>query len=374
MSSLLITNDFPPKIGGIQTYLGELWRRLAPTDPIVLAPTVSGSEQHDQTFPAEIIRLPQKVLLPTPAVVRRVKELIRERQPSMVFIDPIMPLGLIGPRLGVPYIVLGHGAEISGYARIQPSRAGVVRVLKQSSGAVVSGSFPSSIITAIEPIPVLSIPPGVDANRFHPLSWEERNRARERWGISAEATVVLGLSRLVPRKGFDRLIQAVAQVPEAVCVIAGAGRDRSRLERIAEPLGDRVRFLGRVPEPELPALYGAADVFAMLCRDRWGGVEAEGFGIVFLEAAACGVPSIAGRSGGAHEAVLDGITGRVVDPNNAEEIASALTSLVRDRELRSQYGDAARTRAVKSFDYDELVAPLARLALGDLSVFDRSPA
>ena len=111
----------------------------------------------------------------------------------------------------------------------------------------------------------------------------------------------------------------------------------------------------------------------MLCRDRWGGVEAEGFGIVFLEAAACGVPSVAGRSGGAHEAVLDGVTGRVVDPKNAEEIGRAVASLVRDAALRSQYGDAARARAVRSFDYDELVAPVARLAMGDLSVFERSP-
>ncbi|MGB2756662.1 MAG: glycosyltransferase family 1 protein, partial [Acidimicrobiia bacterium] len=215
MSSLLITNDFPPKLGGIQTYLGEVWRRLAPTDPIILAPTVAGCAEHDAEFPAEIIRLPHRVLLPTPELRRRVRALIAERDPSMVFIDPIMPLGMIGPGLGVPYVVLGHGAEISGYARLQPSRAALLRILKHASGAIVSGDFPASILHSIAPIPVLSVPPGVDSQRFRPLTSSERNATRTKWNIPVDATVVLGLSRLVPRKGFDRFIESMARIPDA---------------------------------------------------------------------------------------------------------------------------------------------------------------
>ena len=129
--------------------------------------------------------------------------------------------------------------------------------------------------------------------------------------------MVLGLSRLVPRKGFDVLIEAGAALagrhPDLQIAIAGAGRDRRRLERVAAHHGSPVRFLGRLPEADLPVAHAVADCFAMLCRDRWAGLEQEGFGIVFLEAAACGVPAVAGRSGGSAEAVLDGATGIVVD-------------------------------------------------------------
>ncbi len=366
MASLLITNDFPPKTGGIQTYLGELWSRLGPTTPIVVAPSNPGFEAHDATFPAEIIRLPQRVLLPTPALLRQMRTLIAERSPTAVFIDPIMPLGLLGPKLGVPYFLLGHGAEISGYATLQPAKGAMLRVLRGASGAIVSGQYPKSILEGLADIPVLSIPPGVDSKRFRPLSPEERRAARSHFGIPEHAMVVLGLSRLVPRKGFDVLIRSVLQLPDVHLVIAGIGRDRSRLERLASGINERVQFLGKISEEDLPSLYGAADVFSMLCRDRWKGVEAEGFGIVFLEAAACGVPAIAGRSGGSSEAVLDGVTGYVTDPQSISEVVAALTSLTRNTEQRERFGLAARDRAVQEFAYDDLVAPLARIAMGDL--------
>jgi len=146
--------------------------------------------------------------------------------------------------------------------------------------------------------------------------------------------------------------------------IAGAGRDRRRLERRAK---GRVKFLGRVSDADLPALYACADVFAMCCRDRWRGREAEGFGIVFLEAAACGVPAVAGLSGGSHEAVADRETGFVVAPRDVGATRDAIIRLVGDRELRDRMGDAARRRAVAAFDNDRLVADLIPVAHGDLS-------
>jgi phosphatidylinositol alpha-1,6-mannosyltransferase len=147
--------------------------------------------------------------------------------------------------------------------------------------------------------------------------------------------------------------------------IAGAGRDRERLEKHA---GARaVRFLGRVSDDDLPDLYACADVFAMCCRDRWGGMEAEGFGIVFLEAAACGVPAVAGRSGGAHEAVVDGETGFVVPPRAVDEVRDCIALLGRDAETRVRMGAAARDRAVTEFSYERLVGLLAPLARGELT-------
>ena len=151
--------------------------------------------------------------------------------------------------------------------------------------------------------------------------------------------------------------------------LAGSGRDRERLARRAARagLGDRFHLLGRVPDEDLAAVYGAADVFAMCCRERWAGLEAEGFGIVFLEAAACGTPAVAGRSGGAWEAVEDGATGFVVDPLDAGAVAGALERLLADPDLRRTMGAAARARAEAAFAYDHLAARLEPLARGDLS-------
>jgi phosphatidyl-myo-inositol dimannoside synthase len=218
----------------------------------------------------------------------------------------------------------------------------------------------------------VEIPPGVDVDRFRPLTAEERVAARARWGIDPERPMILGVSRLVPRKGFDVLLEASAALDESVqIVIAGAGRDRSRLERLARrhALAARARFLGRVPDADLPALYGCADVFAMCCRERWGGLEAEGFGIVFLEAAACGVPAVAGRSGGSHEAVSDGETGTVCPSRDVPATREALRRLLEDGALRRRMGDAARRRAVDQFSYDGLVQRLEPVARGDFHTF-----
>jgi phosphatidylinositol alpha-1,6-mannosyltransferase len=181
------------------------------------------------------------------------------------------------------------------------------------------------------------------------------------------------LSRLVPRKGFDVVIDAVAQMPDVQFALAGGGRDRTRLERRSKRRGAGVDFLGRVRDEDLPRLYGCADAFAMCCRDRWGGLEAEGFGIVFLEAAACAVPSVAGRSGGAHEAVVDGETGFVVPPRSVGEVRRALDILCHDLDRARAMGRAARERAVGDYAYETLVSRLLPLTRGDFSTAEPLP-
>ena len=175
---------------------------------------------------------------------------------------------------------------------------------------------------------------------------------------------MVSLSRLVPRKGMDVLIEAgsglMSSYPDLTIAIGGTGRDSGRLRRLAVTNGLPVELLGRVDDDVLPDLYGAADVFVMACRDRWLGLEQEGFGIVFLEAASCGVPQVAGRSGGAAEAVVDGVTGIVVDdPSDPGEVAVALRRLLSDPELRTSMGEAGRRRVVESYDYDGLSFRLA---------------
>jgi phosphatidylinositol alpha-1,6-mannosyltransferase len=181
--------------------------------------------------------------------------------------------------------------------------------------------------------------------------------------------LIAAVSRLVPRKGFDVLLQAADRLAGAgrtfAVAVSGRGRHEPRLRRLAETGAADIRFLGRVPDADLPALYGCADVFAMCCRDRWGGLEQEGFGIVYLEAAAAGIPQVAGASGGAAEAVVDGVTGLVVaHPADPEAVAIALARLIDDQDLRTRMGAAARERVVEDFTYDDLAARLGSALRG----------
>jgi phosphatidyl-myo-inositol dimannoside synthase len=358
---LLVTNDFPPKVGGIQSYLWELWRRLPPDEVTVLTTPYAGAREFDAAQPFRVVRTREPVLLPSPWVVRRIDALAAEVGAKLVVLDPALPLGQVGSSLELPYAVVLHGAEVTFPGRLPGTRQLLARVLRGASHVIAAGSYPSAEAdhAAGRSLPTTVVPPGVDTELFQPLDDEGRAAARRRLGLPADAQVVLGLSRLVPRKGFDVLIRAAARLapahPGLFVAIAGRGRDRRRLERIVASTGAPVHFLGRVPFADLPALYGCADVFAMLCRDRWLGLEQEGFGIVFVEAGACGVPSIAGASGGVRDAVEHGLTGTVVDrPSSVDDVTAALASLLDDDERRRALGAAARQRAVDSFAYDVL--------------------
>lgn len=370
--SLLVTNDFPPKIGGIQSYLYELWRRLPAEETTVLTSSYSGAASWDAAQPFRIERAPQRVLLPTRRLMRRVDALAREVGASVVFVDPMLPVGLIGPRLAAPYVVVAHGSEISVYGRIWPMKPSGRRVLRRAAGVIAAGGYVAEECArvAARPLPTVRVPPGVDVDRFAPLDDAARAVARRRFGLDVDRPLVVGVGRLVPRKGFDVLLDAVAGLPGVQVAIAGTGRDRARLVDRARRRGVDASFLGRVDDVDLPALYGCADVFAMVCRDRWGGLEAEGFGIVFLEAGACGVPVVAGRSGGVDEAVADGDTGLVVDPRDVGAIRDALALILGDDALCQRMGTAARVRMIEEYSYDVLAAQLAPIAAGDFSAFD----
>jgi phosphatidylinositol alpha-1,6-mannosyltransferase len=378
--SLLVTNDFPPKVGGIQSYLWELWRRLPPGDVTVLTTPYAGAAQFDRAQPFRVVRDKDRVLLPTPGLAGRIDALARDVNADLIFLDPALPLGALGPRLrAAPYVTVLHGAEVTVPGRLPGSRVLLRRVLDCAAGILAAGTYPAEEAARAtgRALPGLVIPPGVDVDRFRPQADDPAARSvtRKRFGLPEAAPLVLGVSRLVPRKGFDVLIDAVARLDRSALepvhlALAGSGRDRDRLARRAARagLGDRFHLLGRVPDEDLAAVYGTADVFAMCCRERWGGLEAEGFGIVFLEAAASGVPAVAGRSGGAWEAVEDGSTGYVVDPLDAGAVAAALERLLADPDLRRRMGAAARARIEQAFAYDTLAARLTPLARGDLSV------
>ncbi len=366
MKHLLVTNDFPPKVGGIQNLLWEWWRRLPSDSFAVLTSPHHDSKTFDADQNFEIRRVKEPVLLPHPLMVRRINQMASRFGADFIVLDPAVPLGLVGPSLKLPYMVVVHGAEVTVPGRIPISRQALAYVLRRAEHVIAAGGYPAAQAQSLvdRKLAMTVIPPGVDTRRFVQLTAEERDNARDELGIDRDVQLVVGISRLVPRKGFDTLIKAVAQLrhsnPKLIVVIGGAGRDRDRLERIANEESAPVRFMGRVAHDVLPKLYGCADIYAMLCRSRWGGLEQEGFGIVFAEAASCGVPQIAGNSGGAAEAVLDGVTGRVIaDPTDVRSVAEAIQNILTDSDMRASMGNQSRQRVLEMFDYDVLSNRLA---------------
>lgn len=365
MKHLLVTNDFPPKIGGIQSLLWEWWRRLPSDSFAVLTSPYAGADEFDRAQPFEIRRTREPVLLPHPWMVQRINSFAREFGADFVVLDPAVPLGIVGPSLALPYSVVLHGAEVTVPGRLPGSKQVLGHVLRNARSVIAAGEYPAreGRHAAGRDIPITVVPPGVDTSRFVPLDDSQRRDARIHLGIDPDAEVVLGISRLVPRKGFDVVIRAVARLardrPKLTLVIGSTGRDMNRLRGLARELGAPVQFLGRVPHDDVPRLYACADLFTMMCRNRWGGLEQEGFGIVFVEAASCGIPQIAGDSGGSAEAVDDGVTGRVLsDPRDVDALVDAIAHLLDHPEERLRMGEASRTRALAEFGYDSLARRL----------------
>lgn len=364
---LLVTNDFPPKVGGIQNYLWELWRRLPPDDFVVLTSPYEGAEVFDRSQPYRIVRTREPVLLPSPLMVRRIRALAAQFGASVVVLDPAVPLGLVGPHLGLPYALALHGAEVTVPARLPLGKQAMARVLGAATLLIGGGGYPVAEARRAQPQlpPVVEIPPGVDASRFRPLPPDERSQARNSFGISEGQRLVLSVSRLVPRKGMDVLIEAASRLrstgefSDLEVAVAGVGRDHARLQRLIRRTGSPTRLLGRVADADLPGLYAAADLFVLCCRTRWGGLEQEGFGIVLLEAAATGLACVAGNSGGANEAVSDTRTGLVVsDPRDPAQLAGHLRHLLANPALAATMGAAGRARAKTEFSYDTLAVRL----------------
>ena len=361
MNHLLVTNDYPPKVGGIQSYLWEIYRRLPQAEVTVLCSPYEDCEAFDSKQTHKIIRTKQRVLLPVPKLAKQIRSIIIERNIDFVLFDPAVPVGILGPKIGIPYGVILHGAEVTIPGRIPVLKQILRKVLRNSQLVVTAGQYSTEEAerAAKTSLPVVIVPPGVDEKRFKPLTPQQRVEARSKYELSEADEVILTLSRLVPRKGMDVLIKACADLqtsrPRLKLLIAGTGRDQRRLESIARRKKAPVTFLGHVPDADIPNLYGLADLFSMLCRVRWGGLEQEGFGIVFLEAAAAGIPQLAGKSGGAGEAVLEGRTGKVVSsPKDVGSVKEAICEILDDETRYEEMKLLSRQRAETKFSYDNL--------------------
>src|SRR4051794_38864690 len=333
---LLVTNDFPPRPGGIQSFLHGLVSRLDPAEVVVYTSRWRDWQEWDTAQPFEVVREDTSVLLPTPQVRRRAVSLLSEHGCDSVWFGAAAPLGLLAPalrRAGARRIVATtHGHEV-GWAAMPGGRQLLRRIAGDIDVMTYLGEYTRSRLAgAVGSYAdrLQRLTPGVDASVFRPGLGAD---VRSSLGL-ADRPVAVCVSRLMPRKGQDVLIRALpavqAAVPDAALLLVGGGPSRSRLESLASSTGvaSSVSFTGSVEWPLLPSYYAAGDVFAMPCRTRLGGLDVEGLGIVFLEAAACGLPVVAGNSGGAPDAVLDGETGYVVEGEDVGTTAEKLVSLL----------------------------------------------
>jgi phosphatidylinositol alpha-1,6-mannosyltransferase len=364
---LIVTNDFPPRVGGVQQYVSNLARHLPSECVAVLAPNWDGWREHDAAQPFPVHRWPARFLWPTRDLGRRTLSLAREHQADVVLFGHGLPAPLIGPEIsarGYPYVVLTHGTELW-LARSPVLAAAMWRAMSEARAVTAVSEYLARAVRRITPegVAVTVLHPGVDTRRFAPAV--EGAGVRERHGLQGKA-VIMCVSRLVPRKGQDVLIRGMKQlrrsVPDATLLIVGDGPFRVTLETLAaEAPSGSVIFAGQVPDHDLPAHYAACDVFAMPCRTRWAGLEVEGFGIVFLEAAAAGRAVVAGRSGGAAEAVVDEQTGLLVEGGEHKAVALTLARLLTDPGFRGTLGGAGRRRVERSFTWEQQAERLAEL-------------
>jgi len=374
---LLVTNDFPPRRGGIQSYLVEFVSRLAATGEhtlTVYAPQWKDAETFDaRTAGYHVVRHPGTLMLPGAGVDIRMRRLIAEHGIDTVWFGAAAPLGLLAHRArqaGATRVLAStHGHEV-GWSMLPVARS-VLRRIGENSDVVtfVSRYTRARFASAFGPHAALEhLPPGVDTDRFRPDP-ASRAELRTRYGLGQRPTV-LCLSRLVPRKGQDMLIRALPSIRQrvngAALVIAGGGPYLAALRRLADRSGvsDHVTFTGGVPAADLPAYHAMADVFAMPCRTRGAGLDVEGLGIVFLEASATGVPVIAGSSGGAPETVRHNKTGMVVDGRSVNQVADAVSELLADPDRAAAMGAAGRDWVTAQWRWDDLAGRLADLIQG----------
>ncbi|WJY97941.1 glycosyltransferase family 4 protein [Corynebacterium fournieri] len=371
IKTLLVTNDFPPTVGGIQSYLrdfaAELVRRDGPDSLVVFASTQDSKAAGawDSSVPYTVVRWPRRVMLPTPATVREMQRLIRAHNIDTVWFGAAAPLGIMGAaakRAGAKHVVATtHGHEV-GWAKLPVARR-VLRMIGRSADKVtyISWFTLARLRGAFGPRPgFVALPSGVDTSFFRPATAQQRAQTRAQLGVG-EAPLVVCSSRLVARKGQDQLIRVMPEVrrkaKDARLVIVGSGPYGKRLRALA---GDGVLFTGPVSGQRLRDIVAAADVFAMPARTRFGGLDVEGLGIVYLEAQACGVPVIAGSSGGAPETVTPD-TGVVVDGRDTSAIADAIVQLLDDDQRRARMGNAGRAHVAEHFSWDVLGDRLAAI-------------
>lgn len=368
---LLVTNDFLPTVGGIQQYTDNIMSRLP--QAAVFAPDHPEAHGHDSAAgyrvfrsrePIGRLRGPDGWMLPTGQVVDQVADAAAAHDANVLLFAAPWPLVPVAARLGLPAVVMTHGAELVMPSRV-PGLAGVLaRQLRDAALLTTVSAWTGRHLRRLvgdHGPPIRFLRTGVPLDRFHPDVDGSAIRARHDLGDDPTAVFV---GRHVARKGLDVLVEhwsrVRARVPEARLLATGTGDLTDRLAAAAQARDDDAIVLaGRVPWDELPAHHAAADVFVHPNRTRWFGLEQEGFGVIFLEAQAVGRPVVAGDSGGSPEALVPGRTGLLVDGGDPDDVVDAVASLLADRSRAAEMGRAGRAFVEAHFDWDRIVARFA---------------
>jgi phosphatidylinositol alpha-1,6-mannosyltransferase len=362
---LFVTNDFGPRAGGIETFVIGLIERRPFGQTIVYTSAQTGCEEYDRAWKSEfgvtVIRDRAKILLPTPRVARNLSRIIKESNIQVAAFGAAAPLGLLSPsikRAGVrKTVALTHGHEVW-WAKVFPFNCALRKIGTSVDSLTYLGDFTqraiSKSLSKESAQKLVKIAPGIDVDHFIP---QDASGLRSELKLENKR-VIVSVGRLVHRKGQDHLIQSMPEilksVPNAHILMVGQGPYHSHLKKLVQDLNlvDHVSFIGRIQYAQLPQYICAGDVFAMPSRSRFFGLEVEGLGIVYLEASACGLPVIAGSSGGAPDAVLDGITGIVVDGENNQEIAAAAIKLLQDIQGAKAMGLAGREWIIENWRWE----------------------
>lgn len=373
--TLVVTNDFPPRVGGIESFVLAMVQRMDPGSVVVHTARQEGDAAFDASLAFPVIRDPSRIMLPTPSITRRSVAIARDMGCDSVWFGAAAPLGLMASTLKARArvrrtVATTHGHEVW-WAKTPGPRQLLHRIGETNDVVTYLGEYTrSQIARALSPAAaarMVQLTPGVDTEAFNPSVDGRPVRAMHGLG---DRPVIVCVSRLVKRKGQDMLIRAVPlvqrSVPDAAVLLVGDGPMRERLVQIAAELGvaKDVVFAGAKPWAELPPYFGAGDVFCMPTRTRKLGLEVEGLGIVYLEASATGLPVVAGRSGGAPDAVRDGETGVIVDGSRPESVATAIATLLLDRATAYQWGTAGRAWVEGAWQWNQLSGRLQGLLAG----------
>lgn len=375
MRTLIVTNDFPPRTGGIESFVLAMAQRMPKGEVVVHTARQTGDRAFDATLDFPVIRDRSRLMVPTPAISRRAAEIARAEGCDRVWFGAAAPLGLMAGRLraaGVQRLVATtHGHEVW-WANVPLTRQLIRRIGNQVDVVTYLGEYcRARIAPALDTAAqarMVQLTPGVDDVVFHPGA--DGARVRERHGLG-DRPVVLCISRMVARKGQDVLVRALPRirqaVPDAALLLVGDGPHRREVERQVDRLGlrEHVVFAGRVPWAETPDYYAAGTVFCMPTRTRLAGLEPEALGICYLEAAAVGLPVVAGDSGGAPDAVLDGENGFVVNGRDVEAVADRCAQLLLDPELARRFGERGRAWVARQWRWDDLAVRLQQLLAGE---------